>query len=225
MTPRQPVIAERIGYHFADPELLEQALTHRSAAKDHYERLEFLGDAVLDFLAAEIFYKALPDAGEGELTRVRARLVRRQTLAEVARRIGLGALLYLGEGEIKSGGRERDSILAAAVEAVLGAVYLEGGIDACRHCFLTLFQSHLQSISQHETPKDAKTRLQELLQARRLPLPKYTVVELAGAPHAQHFTVACRVSGLPEVTHGSGSSRRLAEQEAARKALDLLDHG
>jgi ribonuclease-3 len=225
MTPRQPVIAERIGYHFADPELLEQALTHRSAAKDHYERLEFLGDAVLDFLAAERFYKAMPDAEEGELTRVRARLVRRQTLAEVARGIGLGALLYLGEGEIKSGGRERDSILAAAVEAVLGAVYLEGGIDACRHCFLRLFQSHLQSISQHETPKDAKTRLQELLQARRLPLPKYTVVELAGAPHAQRFTVACHVRGLPEMTHGSGSSRRLAEQEAARKALDLLDHG
>lgn len=225
MKPSSPAIAERIGYHFANPDLLEQALTHRSAAKDHYERLEFLGDAVLDFLAAEIFYKAMPDSGEGELTRVRARLVRRQTLAEVARGIGLGALLKLGEGEIKSGGRERDSILAAAVEAVLGAVYLEGGIDACRQCFVRLFEQQLHSIAQHETPKDPKTRLQEMLQARRLPLPKYTVVEREGAPHAQRFTVSCWVSGLPEVTHGSGSSRRFAEQEAARTALELLDHG
>jgi ribonuclease-3 len=215
-------LANLLGHTFTDRGLLAQALTHRSAEGTHNERLEFLGDALLNYLTADLLYHRFPAAEEGELTRLRATLVRRDTLAQIARDLALGSYLTLGCGEIKSGGFQRDSILADALEAIIAAVYLDGGLATCRTLVLRLFEPHLAGLSAPELLKDSKSRLQEYLQARRLPLPVYTVLAVTGTEHAQVFRVECRLEGLAEPTVGTGASRRRAEQEAARRALEAL---
>nr|VFK37364.1 MAG: RNAse III [Candidatus Kentron sp. TC] len=211
-----------IDYTFSDMGLLELALTHRSASSEHNERLEFLGDAILGFVIADLLYARLPDSSEGDLTRLRAKLVRRQTLAEVARRLKLGRHIILGGGEVKSGGDDRESTLANAVEAIIGAVYLDGGLDACRHSILHIFGSRIEMISGENIDKDAKTKLQELLQGMRLPLPEYRIIETAGADHRHWFTVECKAAIIPNAIRGGGRSRRVAEQKAAHKVLECL---
>jgi len=213
----------RVGHTFHDSGLLHQALTHRSRGAHNNERLEFLGDAILGFVVADLLYAANPDAHEGRLTRLRAHLVRRETLAAIARDMHLGESLCLGPGELKSGGRDRDSILADALEAVIGAVYLDGGVSSCRMVIETLYNERLAGAAVELSLKDPKTRLQETLQGHGRALPQYTVVNLDGAPHDQSFTVDCLAEGLPNPVTGFGSSRRKAEQDAATKALAELD--
>ena len=213
----------RLGYAFEDEALLERALTHRSAGSGHNERLEFLGDSIINFLIAEKLFLIDSDAREGQLTRSRALLVRRDTLAAVARDLRLGAALRLGGGELKSGGRDRDSILADALEALIGAVFLDSNIDTCREILGGLFADRIADVQRRRVSKDSKTRLQEKLQGEGLPLPTYEVVDITGAAHDQIFTVSCRVVTLKDTTLGTGSSRRQAEQAAARVALNLLD--
>ena len=216
-------LQRRLGYAFNDPGLLHQALTHRSRGAHNNERLEFLGDAILDFVIAELLYQVEPDAHEGRLTRLRAHLVRRETLAAIARDLDLGESLHLGPGELKSGGRGRDSILADAFEAVIGAIYLDAGLPSCRDVLEALYRDRLAGAVREMGLKDPKTRLQELLQGQGRALPQYTVVNLEGAPHDQSFTVECRVDGIASRVAGFGSSRRKAEQDAASRALAKLD--
>jgi ribonuclease-3 len=216
-------LLERLGYAFEDAELLDRALTHRSAGARNNERLEFLGDAILGFVVAELLYQAEPDAHEGRLTRLRAHLVRRETLAAIARQLELGEVLRLGPGELKSGGRGRDSILADAFEAVIGAVYLDSGMASCRALLETLYRERLSRAAREVGLKDAKTRLQEVLQGQGRALPQYTVAKLEGAAHDQSFTVECLVDGIAGPVTGTGSSRRKAEQDAASRALEELD--
>lgn len=216
-------LEDRLDYRFDDPDLLDRALTHRSCGSRNNERLEFLGDAILDFVVAELLYQSEPDAHEGRLTRLRAHLVRRETLASIARELELGPSLRLGPGELKSGGRRRDSILADAFEALIGAVYLDAGVAACRRILKRLYRDRLAAAAREVGLKDPKTRLQESLQARGLALPQYTVVKLEGAPHDQSFTVECVVESIPEPLTGTGASRRKAEQDAASRALEALD--
>lgn len=216
-------LMRRLGYEFEDESLLDRALTHRSAGSVHNERLEFLGDSIINFLVAEALYRAQPDAREGQLTRLRALLVRRDTLAALAREIELGAELALGGGELKSGGRDRDSILADALEALVGAVYLDSDMDTCRKIVTGLFSERIMQAQKRRAAKDPKTRLQERLQAKGLPLPTYEVVNVTGAAHDQEFQVTCRIAGLEQPTLGCGTSRRKAEQAAARIALEQLD--
>ena len=223
MTDADGRLQDRLGYVFNDPGLLAQALTHRSCGSRNNERLEFLGDAVLGFVVAQLLYQSEPEAHEGRLTRLRAHLVRRETLAAIARDLNLGEVLRLGPGELKSGGRRRDSILADAFEAVVGAIYLDAGISACRAVLEGLYGERLATVVREVGLKDAKTRLQEALLGRGRALPEYTVVNLEGAPHDQSFTVACQVDGIAEPVTGFGTSRRKAEQDAASKALEVLD--
>jgi len=213
----------KLEYRFRDPALLRVALVHRSAHRRHNnERLEFLGDSVLNLvISAELFHRR-PGASEGELSRLRANLVRKETLAEIAQDLGLGASLVLGAGELKSGGHRRSSILADALEAVLGAIYLDGGHESARREILRLFSPRLEHLPGHEELKDPKTRLQEELQARGLPLPDYDIVETQGDAHARRFRVHCRVASLGLSVHGEGTSRRKAEQQAATAALGAL---
>lgn len=213
----------RLGYVFNDPGLLDQALTHRSLGSRNNERLEFLGDAILGFVVAELLYRAEPEAHEGRLTRLRAHLVRRETLAAIARDLDLGEALRLGPGELKSGGRGRDSILADAWEAIIGAIFLDAGLSQCRGVLEALYRDRLVQAAREVGLKDPKTRLQEALQGRGHDLPRYTVVNLEGAPHDQSFTVECTAEGIPDPVTGFGSSRRKAEQAAAHKALEVLD--
>jgi ribonuclease-3 len=215
-------LASRLGHRFQRPELLERALTHRSAAGLHNERLEFLGDAVLGFLISDELFRRFGDAREGDLTRLRARLVREATLAGLARDIGLGEDLRLGGGELKSGGRERDSILADALEAVLGAVYLDGGIERCRSLILDLYADLLAGLDPDQIEKDPKTRLQEWLQGRRLPLPTYSVISVGSDGRDTGFAVRCEVPALRLQAAGEGASRRAAEQTAAAHLLRQL---
>jgi ribonuclease-3 len=215
-------VADSSDYRFQDPELLAQALTHRSSGATHNERLEFLGDALLGFIIGDILYRRFPDADEGQLTRCRAALVNKERLASIARAIELGPRLVLGEGEMKSGGWRRDSILANALEALLGAIYLDGGIEACHRQISIWFDAILANTDPGQTSKDPKTQLQEFLQARGLSLPVYRNVEMTGPPHNQTFTVECRADLLPEPVIARGRSRRRGEQEAAQKALDIL---
>lgn len=210
-------------HRFKDATLLARALTHRSAEPTHNERLEFLGDAVLGFVIADLLYQRYPDLDEGRLTRARAGLVNRRSLASLARDSQLGRQLVLGEGELRSGGRQRDSILANAVEAVLGAVYVDGGMQACRREIERLFAERLDDLRPEDAAKDAKTRLQEYLQARREALPVYTVLRTEGVSPNQVFVVACKVSLLDAPTQGEGRSRRLAEQTAAELAIAQLE--
>lgn len=211
-------------YRFRDPGLLETALTHRSASPRHNERLEFLGDALLGFLIADVLHARFPRADEGALTRTRAALVNRECLADIAREFGVGELLHLGDGELKSGGWRRSSILANALEAVTAAIYLDGGLDACRAEVLRWFEPRLVTIDPALAPKDAKTALQEYLQARRRALPSYRTIAEEGPPHRRTFTIECLIEGYPPVVAES-HSRRAAEQDAARIALQKLRAG
>ncbi|WP_108446896.1 ribonuclease III [Halomonas denitrificans] len=215
--------SRRIGHAFADSGLLELAMTHRSYGGQNNERLEFLGDSIVNFVIAEALFRRFPQAREGQLSRLRARLVKGKTLAELAREMAFGECLRLGSGEMKSGGHRRDSILADAVEAVLGAIYLDAGMETARTRVLSWYAERLEAISLEDTQKDPKTRLQEFLQSRQVALPRYEVTSVEGEAHAQTFTVECHVEVLDEHTRGVGSSRRHAEQQAAEQALSQLE--
>ncbi len=215
-------LEQALGHRFSAPQLLDEALTHRSAGSRHNERLEFLGDAVLGFVVAERLYQTRPDDREGSLSRLRARLVRRETLAELARELNLGEHLRMGAGELRSGGFQRDSILADAVEAIIGAVYLDAGVGAARELIESLLGSRMAVLPPGDDLRDAKTRLQEYLQARQLPLPEYQLLEESGAAHKPWFTVECRVAVEGVRSTARGRSRRATEQAAAKLALQQL---
>ncbi|KXU39059.1 ribonuclease III [Ventosimonas gracilis] len=215
-------LEQQLGYCFSQPKLLLLALTHRSFSHHNNERMEFLGDSILGFLIAEALFGRFPGAREGQLSRLRAKLVKGQTLATIARRFSLGDWLQLGSGELKSGGFRRESILADSLEAVLGAIYLDGGIVAARKRALAWFADELASLTLEAPNKDAKTRLQEFLQSRGCELPQYQVLQVQGEPHQRHFVVECSAALLKEKTQGQGGSRRIAEQLAARAALIAL---
>lgn len=210
-------------YRFKNSALLQQALTHRSFSASHNERLEFLGDGVLNCLIAEQLYLRYGQLPEGDLSRLRAQLVKQDTLHRLAHALNLGKTLKLGEGELRSGGAERPSILADALEALIGAVYLDGGFDAARTLIASLYAELFAALDPSRALKDPKTRLQEWLQARKKSLPTYTVEETSGAAHAQQFQVACEIHSPQLRTLGTGGSRRAAEQEAARLALEALE--
>ncbi|WP_295886405.1 ribonuclease III [uncultured Thiohalocapsa sp.] len=203
-------------------DLLTLALTHRSAGRANNERLEFLGDAALGLVMAEALWARLPQADEGALSRRRAALVNKDSLASLARELRLGDYLHLGPGELRTGGHARDSILADALEAVIGAVYVDRGFAQVRDMLLRLFAGRLDRVAGEDAVKDPKTRLQEWLQARRRPVPEYSVDEICGAPHAQDFAVTCRLADTAEAMQGHGSSRRRAEQQAAERMLARL---
>ena len=216
-------VRERLGYEPRDLALFAAALTHRSAAGPNNERLEFLGDAVLNLLIAHRLYEAFPRATEGELSRLRARLVSREPLAEIALSLGVGEALQLGPGELRSGGFRRQSILADALEALCGAVFLDGGVPAVEPLVTRLFAGRIAALPDPEALKDAKTRLQEYLQSRSLTLPRYVILGIEGEDHAQVFRVSCEVPGLALRVEGEGSSRRRAEQQAAARMLDAIE--
>ena len=199
-------------------------MTHRSKGAINYERLEFLGDSVLGFAISSELYNRYPTLYEGDLTRLRASLVNKNTLSALARDIGIGNYLKLGEGELKSGGHDRDSILADSLEAVFGAICKDSSVDEVVRVILHLYRERLAGLDPHSVPKDPKTQLQEYLQKQALPTPSYVVREITGESHNQNFVVECRVAGLDTPVHGQGSSRRHAEQEAAARVLDLLSH-
>ena len=203
-------------------QLLEAALTHRSVSGLNNERLEFLGDGLLNFVIAAELYRRRPQCDEGDLSRLRANLVNRASLAQIARDLELGRYLRLGSGEMKSGGQRRDSILADAVEAIVGAIYLDGGFDDSRDCLHHLYRQRLDNLPRVDELKDPKTRLQEYLQGVPLPLPEYELLQVTGKAHAQTFRVACRVAGLELSSQGSAGSRRKAEQVAAQNLFDQL---
>lgn len=215
-------LQKTLEYRFADPGLLELALTHRSAGGSNNERLEFLGDSILNHLIAETLFQRFPQSQEGELSRMRAALVKGDTLAEVAQELQLGSCLTLGSGEKKSGGHRRASILADALEAVLGALFLDGGYTECRNCVGRLFDGRLDKLLPGAVGKDAKTRLQEFLQHRGEPLPVYALIETAGAEHNRQFTVTCQLRQRAVEARGEGSSRRKAEQDAAARVLEKV---
>ena len=222
-TTRHP-LERLLGLSFTDPTLLQEALTHKSAGTPNYERLEFLGDAVLELVVTEQIYRLHPTLDEGAMTRMRVALVRRESLAEVAKRLQLGRYLQFGQGERKSGGMHRASILADSFEALVGAVYLDGGFEVAREVIKAQFDwDKLQTISA-DGLKDSKTRLQEWLQAKNLPLPDYGVVKTEGREHDRVFTVRLTASALDEAVEASASSIKWAEQAAAALALEQLEH-
>ncbi|WP_220495477.1 ribonuclease III [Oceanospirillum sediminis] len=212
-----------MGYTFNNINHLKLALTHRSFGGRNNERLEFLGDSIVNFVIAEALYHQFTEAREGQLSRLRARMVKGLTLAELAREFELGDYLQLGSGELKSGGYRRDSILADAMEAVIGAIYNDAGMEVCRERVLTWYRERLTNLNLNDTQKDPKTLLQEFLQSRQQALPKYEVISVEGEAHDQTFTVECEVVLLEQKTTGIGSSRRNAEQQAAQKALESLN--
>jgi ribonuclease-3 len=215
-------LERRLAYRFRDAVLLTQALTHRSAGHVNNERLEFLGDALVNFVVAEALFRVRSDDEEGALSRLRASLVREETLAELARGLDLSDALTLGESELKSGGYRRASILADAFEAILGAVYLDGGFEPAKQVCEHLFAALLADLPDADTLKDAKTQLQEWLQARGRPLPRYEVIEESGPPHRRRFQVRASLGDAPATAEATGSSRRAAEQDAARELLQAL---
>jgi ribonuclease-3 len=215
----------RLGYEFGNPDLLRAALTHRSYGASHNERLEFVGDAVLNCVVGAVLYHRFASVAEGDLSRARAGLVNQDTLARVARSIALGAEIRLGEGEQKSGGSHRPSILADTLEAVFGAVFVDGGYDAARAVIEKCYGDVLARADPASLGKDAKTRLQEWLQARRMAVPEYEVTSTSGEAHAQVFDVACRIPALDIVANGRGTNRRGAEQAAAEAALARIEAG
>ncbi len=215
-------LEQTIGHAFKDSSLLQTALTHRSHSSPHNERLEYLGDAALNAVIARLLFDRFPEVPEGDLSRLRANLVRQDTLHQLANLLELGRCLRLGEGELKSGGATRPSILADALEALLGAIWLDAGFDAVGNVIAQLYAPLLQAINPAKPIKDAKTRLQELLQGRRLPLPKYALTATEGEAHAQKFRIACVIDALDIRTEGQGGSRRAAEQMAAERALERL---
>ncbi len=214
-----------LGYTFKSEDLLSKALTHRSLGSKNNERLEFLGDSILNFLVAAYLYRQFPQLNEGDLSRLRASIVKGETLADVARQLQLSDFLQLGSGELKSGGFRRSSILADALEAILGAIYLESGVDAVEQVIVKIFSKKLSAIDPNLNIKDPKTQLQELLQSRKLALPSYSVEKMEGEEHQRHFVVECQLSAKNECFLGEGSSRRKAEQDAASHALLKLSKG
>jgi ribonuclease-3 len=216
-------VLQALGYRLRDASLLEASLTHRSAGGRNNERLEFLGDAVLNCVVGRLVYREFPDSPEGELSRFRASLVSGESLAVIAAELGLGDYLRLGSGELKSGGFRRKSILADGFEALLGAIFLDGGFDAAADVIERQFLPRLDRLPTAAELKDPKTRLQEALQGRSLPLPVYAVESITGEPHLQHFRVSCRVDSLGLKAEGEGGSRRGAEQEAATKVLEQME--
>jgi ribonuclease III len=216
------LLCKKLGLAFNQPQLFITALTHRSVGANNNERLEFLGDAILGFVIAQQLYDAFPRADEGTLSRLRASLVNESSLAELARKYGLGDYLYLGSGELKSGGFRRDSILSDALEAIIGALYQDQGIIACQRWIVQVFAEKLQDLSADNWQKDPKTRLQELMQAKKMDLPDYTLIDMSGLAHEQVFKVSCRVALVGEACIGTGVSRKKAEQSAAELMLDKL---
>ena len=215
-------LCKALDYRFADMSLLEQALTHRSAGGNHNERFEYLGDAILGFVTADVLFHRFPDANEGQLSRLRASLVNRDTLAEVARTLDVAKYIRMGGGELRTGGQSRSSTLADALEAVIGAVYLDGGYDAARKLLLNLFAERYEALSPGSVGKDPKTLLQEKLQAWKRPLPSYEIIEVSGNQHNQTFRVSCLLEDSGQKTEGTGSSRRRGEQDAAENMLRLI---
>lgn len=215
-------LGRTLGYSFTSRTLLENALRHRSAGEPHNERLEYLGDSLLNFLVAEILYARYPTAPEGDLSRMRAALVKGVTLAKIANEINLGTYLILGQGELRSGGFRRDSILADALEAIIAAVYLDGGMEPLRVLIDRLFIEKVNELPPADELKDPKTRLQEYLQGKGIPLPVYTILETRGKVHEQVFRVSCQVEGLEHVTEAEATGRRKAEQAAALRYIELL---
>ena len=224
MTPRAPLdiklLQERLGYTFQKPDLLMQALTHRSHSKKNNERLEFLGDSVLNCTVAEMLYERYSDLDEGDLSRVRANLVKQQALYEIAQALQLSDCLRLGEGELKSGGFKRPSILADSFEAIVGAIFLDSGFEASKKVLRKWYSQILEHVDPRTLGKDDKTLLQEYLQGHQLPLPIYTVVATTGVAHNQQFEVECSIPSLKVPLNGKGASRRAAEQAAAKLSLD-----
>lgn len=218
-------LSRKLGHEFHEPALLTLALTHRSKSGNNNERLEFLGDSILNFIVADALYSRFPQLTEGELTRVRATLVRQETLASLARDLELGNCLQLGGGELKSGGFDRDSILADALEAIFGAIYQDSGLPAAQEVVLGLYAPILDQIDPRKILKDPKTRLQEFLQKRGSPPPVYEVLEISGEAHHQRFVVQCEAAGLATPARGEGNSRRYAEQAAAAEACQALECG
>jgi ribonuclease-3 len=216
-------LKKSLAYEFRDVALLQQALTHRSAPGPNNERLEFLGDAVLDVVVSEVAYRLRPEAGEGELSRIRASLVKDLTLAGLAQELELGRHLILGSGERKSGGFRRTSILADALEAIFGAVYLDAGFEETRRVIYRAYGERLHDLPESAAHRDPKSRLQELLQAKQIEPPSYNVETVSGQAHRQSFEVSCTIPALDTVTLGQGSTRRQAEQEAASKMLVLVE--
>lgn len=215
-------IQKVLGYTFTHTDLLKQALTHRSASSKHNERLEFLGDSILSFVIANALYQHFPYINEGDMSRMRATLVKGNTLAEIASEFDLGEYLKLGQGELKSGGFRRESILANTIEALIGSIYLDSNIETVEELILKWYEKRLEKISPGEKQKDPKTRLQEYLQSKHLDLPIYFIVDVYGEAHNQLFTIHCKISIMTACFIGTGSSRRKAEQDAAQKALIQL---
>ena len=211
-----------LGYTFANQDWLVKAVTHRSHGKRNNERLEFLGDSILSFVIADALYQRFTGANEGQLSRLRASLVKQQTLAEIARELELGDALIMGTGELKSGGFQRDSVLSDALEAIIGAIYVDASIEVAQERILHWFFDRLQNMTTEQSHKDAKTKLQEFLQARQEPLPNYEIVKVSGPSHDQVFVVSCEVKCLAQSIKGIGNSRRIAEQNAAMSALKQL---
>ena len=222
MATKLDKLEQNLNYCFSDTALAQRALTHRSANKLNNERLEFLGDSLLGFVVAEFLWESYPQATEGELSRMRASMINKDNLATIAREIELGDHIQLGAGELKSGGKHRDSILADTVEAIIAAIYLDGGIDACKAFIRRWSTAKFSSDDSNQDQKDFKTRLQELMQARGQALPAYTVVEISGEAHQQTFRVECAIEDLQSPLQGSGTSKRSAEQNAAHNVLDIL---
>ena len=212
-----------LGYEFTNHDLCLRALTHRSCGSNNYERLEFLGDSILGLVVTTFLFEQKPDASEGELSRMRASLVKQTTLAEIARELKLGDHLIMGEGELKSGGFDRDSILSDTLEALIGAIYLDADLALAHECIHRWFSTRLSATIEEIATKDAKTLLQELVQARHVSLPRYEVVESTGPDHERHFVVACHCDLLSEPVFGTAGARRAAEQSAASKALEAID--
>jgi len=223
---RKPVsgLLKSLHYEFNNAEYLTKAITHRSASKKNNERLEFLGDSILSLVISEYLYNNLKKSQEGELSRLRSSLVKGDKLAELAQGLGLGDYLILGSGELKSGGFRRSSILADALEAIFGAVFLDSDFERCKQVILKLYQEELNSLPEASSVKDHKTKLQEYLQAKHLPLPVYNVTSVTGDPHEQEFTVECVVPSMDAIITGVGGSRRRAEQDAASKILSELNY-
>ncbi|MFC1664899.1 ribonuclease III [Pseudomonadota bacterium] len=215
-------LQRKLGVSLIDADLLELALTHRSSSGRNYERLEFLGDSVLSIVISDALFNRFTDVDEGVLSRLRAILVRQESLARISRELGLGEYIQLGGGELKSGGFDRDSILSDVLESIIGAIYLDAGFDTAKRVINKLFSDALSRLDPNATLKDAKSRLQERLQKQKYDIPTYKIIEVQGDPHSQHFVVECRFQNSAIAYLGEGSSRRNAEQQAAEKALKAL---
>ncbi len=223
MIKESQLLAKRLGLHFNQPTLFETALTHRSMGAHNNERLEFLGDSILGFVIAQKLYDSFPNASEGALSRLRASLVNQDSLANLARKHQVGDYLILGSGELKSGGFRRDSILSDAMEAIIGAIYKDQGIEICRQWILIMFAEELNKLTADNWKKDPKTQLQELMQSQGVDLPEYELVATGGLPHTQLFKITCRTQLTQEICIGYGSSRKKAEQSAAEQMLAILE--